>query len=122
MRIVSRLVVIVVVLAVSVTVALPVSAASRNASILQQQPPPPCPTAWPVHCVQQGEWLYCIGRAYRVTPWSIAQASGIPGPYAPYNPYPYYGNPYYGNYGPIIRILITTRTMPRGITYILGRD
>jgi hypothetical protein len=101
MRIVSRLVVIVVVLAVSVTVALPVSAASRNASILQQQPPPPCPTAVAgTHCVQQGEWLYCIGRAYQVTPWSIAQASGIPGPYAPYNPYPYYGNPYYGNYGP----------------------
>src|SRR5512136_2443006 len=95
MRTVSRLLATVVVFAVSVlVVVLPVSAAPRDASNLLQ-PPPPCPT--PVantHCVQPGEWLYCIGRAYQVTPWAIAQASGIPGPYAPNYPYPWYGNPY----------------------------
>ena len=92
MRIVMRLMVIVVVLAVGVMVALPVSAAPRDASNLHQAPPP-CPTPAPnTHCVQPGEWLYCIGRAYQVTPWGIAQASGIPGPYAPM--YPYYGYRY----------------------------
>src|SRR5512143_3084833 len=99
MRTVPRLMVIVVVLAMSVMVALPVSAAPRDTSNLLQ-PPPPCPT--PVantHCVQPGEWLYCVGRAYQVTPWAIAQASGIPGPYATYNPYRGYGDLYYGYYG-----------------------
>lgn len=100
MRIVSRLLAVVVVLAVSVAVASPVSSAPRDASNLQQAPPP-CPTAVAnTHCVQPGEWLYCIGRAYQVTPWSIAQASGIPGPYAPQYPHPWHGNPYGGYYGP----------------------
>lgn len=98
MRIVSRLLAIAAVLAVSVMITLPVSSAPRNVSNLLQSPPP-CPTpAANTHCVQPGEWLYCIGRAYQVTPWSIAQASGIPGPYAPYNPYPWHG--YYGPYNP----------------------
>ncbi len=99
------LLVVMVVLAASIIVALPVSASPRAASNLQQQPvptPTPVPTFVPVtgtHTVQQGEWLYCIGRAYQVQPMAIAQASGIPGPYGPYNPYGYYRpTPYYGSY------------------------
>jgi LysM repeat protein len=33
------------------------------------------------HTVKQGEWIYCIARAYKVSPWSIATANGIPWPY-----------------------------------------
>ncbi len=33
------------------------------------------------HIVRWGEWLYCIGRAYKVSPWEIARASGIGWPY-----------------------------------------
>ncbi|MCB0217645.1 MAG: LysM peptidoglycan-binding domain-containing protein [Caldilineae bacterium] len=33
-----------------------------------------------VHCVQYGETLYGIGRAYGVSPWAIAQYNGL------YNP------------------------------------
>jgi LysM repeat protein len=33
------------------------------------------------HVVRWGEWLYCIARAYRVSPWEIARASGIGWPY-----------------------------------------
>ncbi len=96
MRIVPRLVVIVVVLVMSVMVALPVSAAPRNASNLPQAP---CQTPVPgQHCVQPGEWIYCIARAYQVSPWAIAQVNGIPGPYGPYNPYYGYYNPYYSYY------------------------
>jgi LysM repeat protein len=35
------------------------------------------------HTVKQGEWIYCIARAYKVDPLAIARASGIPGPYGP---------------------------------------
>ncbi|HEU0294027.1 MAG TPA: LysM peptidoglycan-binding domain-containing protein [Anaerolineales bacterium] len=33
------------------------------------------------HVVRWGEWLYCIGRAYRVSPWAIAEENGIWWPY-----------------------------------------
>lgn len=33
------------------------------------------------HEVRFGETLYCIGRAYKVTPWAIAKANGIWWPY-----------------------------------------
>ena len=89
------LLIVVVVAAVSIMVVLPVSAAPQGASNSQQPAPTPTPVATFVpltgtHTVQQGEWLYCIGRAYQVQPMAIAQASGIPGPYGPYNPYGYY--------------------------------
>ena len=72
MKIVPRIVVLVVVLAMSVmVVAVPVSAAPNA------QFPNPLGT----HTVQQGEWIYCIARAYKVTPWSIASANAIPWPY-----------------------------------------
>ena len=29
------------------------------------------------HVVRWGEWLYCIGRAYKVSPWAIAQANHL---------------------------------------------
>jgi LysM repeat protein len=52
-------------------------------------PPPPPTTIFGQHTVQQGEWIYCIARAYKVNPLAIAQASGIPGPYGPANWYGY---------------------------------
>ncbi|HLF75471.1 MAG TPA: LysM peptidoglycan-binding domain-containing protein [Anaerolineales bacterium] len=33
------------------------------------------------HIVRWGEWLYCIGRAYGVSPWAIAKTNGIWWPY-----------------------------------------
>ncbi len=74
MRILPRVVVIVVVLALSVMLALPVFAAPSNVSISAQQP-------LGQHTVKQGEWLYCIARAYQVSPWAIATANYIPWPY-----------------------------------------
>ena len=53
----------------------------------------PLPTATPVppiypilgnHIVRYGESLYCIGRAYLVSPWAIAQTNHIGWPYAIY--------------------------------------
>ena len=46
-------------------------------------PPPPPTTIFGQHTVKQGEWIYCVARAYKVNPMAIAQASGIPGPYGP---------------------------------------
>jgi len=48
---------------------LPVSAASTAATLPVQ------------HTVKPGEWIYCIARAYKVSPWSIASANAIPWPY-----------------------------------------
>jgi LysM repeat protein len=42
------------------------------------------PASFPIlgnHTVKYGESLYCIGRAYVVSPWSIAQVNGIAWPY-----------------------------------------
>lgn len=36
------------------------------------------------HKVAAGETLYCIGRAYKVTPWSIAEANNLWWPYTIY--------------------------------------
>ena len=46
----------------------------------------PTPTPKPsdvlgIHVVLWGEWLYCIGRAYGVSPWAIAKTNGIWWPY-----------------------------------------
>jgi LysM repeat protein len=41
------------------------------------------PEAWGVlgyHTVRPGETLYCIGRAYGVSPWAIASQNGIVSP------------------------------------------
>lgn len=59
-------------------------------------PPPNPSTILGQHTVKQGEWIYCIARAYKVNPLAIAQASGIPGPYGPAYGYGWYG---YGGYG-----------------------
>jgi len=75
MKNVPRLAVLVVVLAMSVIAALPASAAPDRASNLPQY------SVIGQHTVKQGEWLYCIGRAYQVSPWAIAQQNNIPWPY-----------------------------------------
>jgi LysM repeat protein len=68
-------------------------------------PPPNPSTILGVHTVQQGEWIYCIARAYKVDPMAIAQASGIPGPYTGgwyghgWKPGPYGCSGYPGSYG-----------------------
>jgi LysM repeat protein len=55
------------------------------------QPVLPTPTLVPpiypilgYHTVRYGESLYCIGRAYMVSPWAIAQTNGIGWPYTIY--------------------------------------
>ncbi len=78
MRIVPRAVVVVVVLAMSVMLALPVFAVPSNAS---RSPLSMSPATLGTHTVKQGEWIYCIGRAYQVSPWAIASANYIPWPY-----------------------------------------
>ena len=75
MKNVPRLAVLVVVLAMSVIAALPASAAPDRASDLPQY------QVIGQHTVKQGEWLYCIGRAYQVSPWAIAEQNHIPWPY-----------------------------------------
>lgn len=37
-----------------------------------------------IHTVMQGETLYCIGRAYSVSPWAISSQNGVPWPYTIY--------------------------------------
>lgn len=70
MKIVPRIVVLVVVFAMSImVVAAPVAAAPSAQAPLG------------THTVKQGEWIYCIARAYKVSPWSIASANGIAWPY-----------------------------------------
>lgn len=44
----------------------------------------PVPGPYPIlgtHVVRYGESLFCIGRAYKVSPWSIAQVNAVPWPY-----------------------------------------
>ena len=44
--------------------------------------PTPSPSGIPgTHIVRFGEWIYCIGRAYRVSPWAIVEANHIWWPY-----------------------------------------
>jgi LysM repeat protein len=44
--------------------------------------PTPSPSGIPgTHVVRFGEWIYCIGRAYRVSPWAIVEANHIWWPY-----------------------------------------
>ncbi len=43
--------------------------------------PPPSYTIIAYWTVQPGQTLYCIGRYYRVSPWSIAAVNYIPWPY-----------------------------------------
>jgi len=41
----------------------------------------PAPSVLGVHTVRWTETLYCIGRAYKVSPWAIADKNGIRWPY-----------------------------------------
>ncbi len=78
MKNVPRFAVLVVVLAMSVVAALPASAAPDRASDLPQY------QVIGQHSVKQGEWIYCIARAYQVSPWTIAEQNHIPWPYYVY--------------------------------------
>lgn len=76
MRHVSRLILVAAVMLFSIVAVLPVAA--------QGQPPQ---AAYPVlgnHTVKYGESLFCIGRAYKISPWAIAQQNMIPWPYTIY--------------------------------------
>ncbi len=44
-------------------------------------PVPPTTGTWGYHTVRPGETLFCIGRAYVVSPWAIASQNGIGYPY-----------------------------------------
>jgi LysM repeat protein len=49
--------------------------------------PTGAPPIYPIlgnHTVRYGESLFCIGRAYTVSPWAIAQVNGIVWPYPIY--------------------------------------
>ena len=78
MRIIPRVVVVVVMLAMSIMLVLPVFAAPGS---MASSPLSVAPASLGTHTVKQGEWLYCIGRAYQVSPWAIASANGVPWPY-----------------------------------------
>ncbi len=74
MRAIRRLLLFFSVILLAVLIVLPVSAADSPAPQAQY-------TSMGAHTVKQGEWLYCIGRAYQVSPWAIASANYIPWPY-----------------------------------------
>jgi LysM repeat protein len=76
MKHVSRLTLVAAVMLFSIVAVFPVAA--------QGQPPQ---AAYPVlgnHTVKYGESLFCIGRAYKISPWAIAQQNMIPWPYTIY--------------------------------------
>lgn len=97
MKSVSRLTLIVAVLLYSIMVVSPAAAQDPQPTPAPVAPMPVQPEAaqpaampapvYPVlgnHTVQYNEWLYCIGRAYEVSPWAIAAHNGIRWPYAIY--------------------------------------
>jgi LysM repeat protein len=72
---------------VTPTPVTPSSVTSTPVTPTPVTPTPVTPTPIPVggilgtHVVRFGESLYCIGRAYRVSPWAIADENGIWWPY-----------------------------------------
>jgi D-gamma-glutamyl-meso-diaminopimelic acid endopeptidase CwlS len=73
MKLVPRLMIVVAVVLFSVVTVFPVSAGRL-----------PTTAALPVlgnHTVKAGESLYCIGRAYQISPWAIAAQNGVLWPY-----------------------------------------
>ncbi len=81
MKITARVVIAGAVLVLCAAAIVPAgSAAASNVFVS------PVPTAIPpailgVHTVKAGESLYCIGRAYGISPWAIASTNGVPWPY-----------------------------------------
>jgi LysM repeat protein len=55
------------------TTSTPTSTATPTKTPIVTPPPGTLGT----HVVRWGEWLYCIGRAYGVSPWSIAKANRL---------------------------------------------
>ncbi|HZY43168.1 MAG TPA: LysM peptidoglycan-binding domain-containing protein [Anaerolineae bacterium] len=84
MKITPRVVVVVAVLLMCVAAIVPAgSAAASNVfdSPVPTVAPTPAPGNLGVHTVRAGESLYCIGRAYGISPWAIASTNGVPWPY-----------------------------------------
>ncbi|HLF25759.1 MAG TPA: LysM peptidoglycan-binding domain-containing protein [Anaerolineae bacterium] len=69
MRIAIRLIVTLAILALSVLATMPQVA---SAAALEQGS-----VVLGYHTVRSGETLYCIGRAYQVSPWAIATQNGM---------------------------------------------
>ncbi len=77
MKHVSRLTLIVAVLLFSVAAVSPVYAQGSGTLQTAGLPAPVLGN----HTVKFGESLYCIGRAYQVSPWAIAQQNNVMWPY-----------------------------------------
>jgi LysM repeat protein len=60
---------------------LPATWTGGKVTVATPPTPPNPPVINRIHVVRWGEWLYCIGRAYKVDPWTIAQQNGIWLPY-----------------------------------------
>ncbi len=86
MKITPRLVVAVTALMLCVAAIAPAGSAAAS-NIFVSPVATATPTAVPppgilgVHTVRAGESLYCIGRAYGISPWAIASTNGVPWPY-----------------------------------------
>lgn len=64
--------------------AQPTAVPGATATPGSQPGPTATPVSYPIlgtHVVRYGESLFCIGRAYKVSPWSIAQVNAVPWPY-----------------------------------------
>jgi LysM repeat protein len=61
--------------------ATPVTPAAATATKIPTTTPAPAGRILGTHSVRWGESLYCIGRAYKVSPWAIADENGIWWPY-----------------------------------------
>ena len=62
----------------------PVSTTSVPTTPVPTTPSPtitPTPGTLGTHVVRWGEWVYCIARAYRVSPWAIIQTNHLWWPY-----------------------------------------
>ena len=74
--------------AIPPTTIVPTSIVPTSVIPTSVSPTPIVPTSTPLptgilgtHVVRFGEYLYCIGRAYGVSPWAIAQENGVWWPY-----------------------------------------
>jgi LysM repeat protein len=86
MKITPRVVLAVAILLLCVAAIAPAGSAAAS-NVFVSPVATAAPTAVPppgilgVHTVKAGESLYCIGRAYGISPWAIASTNGVPWPY-----------------------------------------
>lgn len=87
MKIAPRVLIAVSVLFLCIAAIVPAGSAFASTGVFDSPTPTPAPTATPtpailgVHTVKAGESLYCIGRAYGISPWAIASTNYVPWPY-----------------------------------------